>query len=147
MVSQNQIVLRLQPQVNRQGRTVGAEALLRWNHPKLGMLVPEKFMELAERRGISREIDAYVLEHAIKLLGEWQSDENTRDIRLSVNSSAEQLFHPDLPQTLRTLFKRYAAPAGLLTLEFTEESLARRRNDTVKALASLKNHRGSPFAG
>ena len=138
IVSEKQIVLRLQPQVNRDGHTCGAEALLRWNHPKLGLLAPEKFMELAERRGIASDINAYVLEHAAGLLGAWQTDPEMRGLRLAVNIGSDQLFDPELPRTLRELFKRHSAPASLLTLEFTEESIARSRDDAMKAMARLK---------
>jgi diguanylate cyclase (GGDEF)-like protein len=138
IVSDKQIVLRLQPQVNRDGHTCGAEALLRWNHPKLGLLAPEKFIELAERRGIAGDINAYVLEHAAKLLGAWQADPEMCGLRLAVNIGSDQLFDPELPRSLRELFKRHGAPASLLTLEFTEESIAKSRDEAMKAMARLK---------
>jgi EAL domain-containing protein (putative c-di-GMP-specific phosphodiesterase class I) len=131
-------VLRLQPQVDRDGHTCGAEALLRWSHPKLGLLAPEKFMELAERRGIAGDIHAYVLEQAARLLGAWQADPEMRGLRLAVNIGSDQLFDPELPRTLRELFKRHSAPASLLTLEFTEESIAKSRDEAMKAMARLK---------
>lgn len=138
IVTEKQIILRLQPQVDQDGRTCGAEALLRWNHPKLGLLAPEKFMELADRRGIACDINAYVLENAIRLLGAWQIEPETSGLRLAVNIAAEQLFDPELPRSLRENLKRYTAPPQLLTLEFTEETIAKNRDEAMKAMARLK---------
>jgi diguanylate cyclase (GGDEF)-like protein len=138
IVYDKQIVLRLQPQVNKEGRTCGAEALLRWNHPKLGLLAPDRFMVLAERNGIAPDINAYVLENAIRLLGAWQAEPDTSGLRLAVNIAADQLFDPELPRTLRETLRRHSAPPQYLTLEFTEETIAKNRDEAMKAMARLK---------
>ncbi len=138
VVKKKQLVLRLQPQVDRDGRIIGAEALIRWNHPTLGMLTPDKFMGLAEQRGQSREIGQFVLEHAVRLLSAWQVDSLTADLKLAVNISAQQFLNEEFVSEIRTLINRHKIRPSRLTLELTEQVISKDRENAVKTLERLK---------
>ncbi len=137
-VRSGQMALRLQPQVNRDGRIVGAEALIRWNHPKLGMLTPDKFMGLADQRGQAREIGSFVLESAAKLLSDWRRSKVHGTLRLAVNISAQQFLDPQLVEELRLLILLQKIDPSRLTLELTEQVIAKNRGDAIKAMERLK---------
>jgi diguanylate cyclase (GGDEF)-like protein/PAS domain S-box-containing protein len=137
-VQSGQMALRLQPQVNRDGRIVGAEALIRWNHPKLGMLTPDKFMGLADQRGLAREIGSFVLESAAKLLSDWKRSKVNGNLKLAVNLSAQQFLDPQFVEELRLLIVRHKIDPSRLTLELTEQVIAKNRGDAIKAMERLK---------
>jgi diguanylate cyclase (GGDEF)-like protein len=138
VVKKKQLVLRLQPQVDRDGLIVGAEALIRWNHPTLGMLTPDKFMGLAEQRGQAREIGQFVLEHGVKLLSAWQANPSTASLKLAVNISAQQFLNEDFVSEIRTLINRHKIMPSRLTLELTEQVISKDRENAVKAMERLK---------
>lgn len=137
-LKKKQLALRLQPQVDRDGRIIGAEALIRWNHPSLGMLTPDKFMGLAEQRGQAQEIGQFVLENAIKLLASWQGAPLTAGLKLAVNISAQQFFNDAFLREIRALIVRHKILASHLTLELTEQVLSKDRENAVKSMERLK---------
>jgi len=92
VVAQGQLVLHYQPQLDDQNRVIGAEALLRWQHPLRGLVPPAEFIPLAEETGLIIPIGNWVLETACQQLREWQGNDLTRDLMLAVNVSARQ-FH------------------------------------------------------
>ena len=97
--------LRYQPLVSaRDGHVVGMEALLRWQSPTLGMLVPERFMRTAERLGIIVQIGTWVLEGALKQARLWR-DQGFDDFTIAVNVSTLQLLRPNF-------FAEVMSPAG-----------------------------------
>jgi diguanylate cyclase (GGDEF)-like protein len=137
-ISRNELILRFQPQVNRDGVIVGAEALIRWNHPSLGLLTPDMFMPIAEQNGQIREIGKWVLDTATLVLVEWQKNHATSHMQLAVNISAQQFLSKDFVRELRTLIKARQIPSKLLTLEFTEQVISKNRDNSVKLMQSLK---------
>ena len=137
-LKKKQLALRLQPQVDRDGRIVGAEALIRWNHPSLGMLTPDKFMNLADQRGQAQEIGQFVLEHAVKLLASWQEGVLTAGLRLAVNISAPQFLSEGFVSEIRSLISRHKIKASNLTLELTEQVISKDRANAVKTMERLK---------
>lgn len=138
VVKKKQLLLRLQPQVNRNGMIIGAEALIRWNHPSLGMMTPDKFMGLAEQRGQAREIGQFVLEHAVKLLASWQADKATSGLKLAVNISSQQFLNDEFVNEIRSLIAKYKIVPSRLTLELTEQVISKDRENAVKAMERLK---------
>jgi len=90
-LADNQFELHYQVQVDRNNRPVGAEALLRWHHPELGMLHPMRFIGLAEENDLIIPIGSWVLSTACAQLKSWESSPLTRDLTLSINVSAAQL--------------------------------------------------------
>jgi diguanylate cyclase (GGDEF)-like protein/PAS domain S-box-containing protein len=119
-LQQGALSLVYQPQVEGEGRCVGAEALLRWDHPQRGSIAPTVFLALAEANGFSEMIDAFVLTTACRTLRRWQEDPLTRDLRLSVNVSAHQLNGGGFTATVENALKEAGADPTLLALELTE---------------------------
>jgi EAL domain-containing protein (putative c-di-GMP-specific phosphodiesterase class I) len=138
-IEERQFVLYYQPQVER-GRLVGAEALVRWNHPKHGILAPGTFIPLAEETGLILPLGNWVLESACRQIAAWADGEETRNIAVSVNISAGQLRQPDFVENvLRTLEATGANPQNL-ELELTESMLVDDVEDIIIKMTELKSH-------
>ncbi len=125
--------MHYQPTIDvRTGDVVGMEALIRWDHPIRGMLLPEEFIPLAERVGLIPAITRAVLDVSIAHLGDVRR--NGRELRLSVNISAKDLVDDALPGYIRSVLDANGVPASLLTLEITETALS---SDEVRAERTL----------
>src|SRR5690606_33405434 len=123
-VPNGELRLRFQPEVSaRDGRVVGMEALLRWQSPTLGLLVPERFMPTAERLGVIVQIGAWVLENAIAQLRAWR-DAGFDDIFLAVNISTVQLLRPRFADEVLGMLRQAQIPPECLVLEISESALA-----------------------
>ncbi len=118
-IAQRQLELHYQPKVDsRSGRVRGVEALLRWPHPRRGMVPPSEFIPLAERHGLIVPLGDWVLDEACRQLAVW-CDQGRR-LRVAVNLSAWQLRQADFVQRVRKTLLRHAVDPSLLVLEFTE---------------------------
>ncbi|AZC18771.1 MULTISPECIES: putative bifunctional diguanylate cyclase/phosphodiesterase [Pseudomonas] len=116
----HQFRLHYQPKFDAvDGRPVGAEALLRWEHPQHGLLMPDKFIELAEKTGLIISIGEWVLDEACRQMQQWYAEGYT-DWRIAVNLSAMQFCHGGLVNSVSGALERYHLPANNLTLEITE---------------------------
>lgn len=118
-----QLTLHYQLQVNHLSQVVGAEALIRWQHPERGLVLPMQFIPLAEETGVIVPIGLWVLGRACAQLRVWQQDERTRDLALAVNVSAQQFHHPDFVAQVREVLLAHAVPPSKLKLELTESTL------------------------
>jgi diguanylate cyclase (GGDEF)-like protein/PAS domain S-box-containing protein len=119
-VEQDELVLHYQPQVSLvDGRIVGVEALVRWQHPQLGLLGPDAFIALAEDSGMILPIGEWVLNRALADAAHWQREED-RPFTVSVNLSAVQFVQTDLAERVRRALLRAEFPPELLELEITE---------------------------
>ncbi|MEU2348848.1 EAL domain-containing protein [Modestobacter sp. NPDC049651] len=117
-----QLVLHHQPQVDvRTGRTVGVEALVRWEHPTRGLLTPADFLPLAELHGLMGPLTERVLQQAVAQLAQWRRERVP--LRMSVNLSASNLLDTGLPGRLADLLAQHGVPASALVLEVTETVL------------------------
>ncbi|UCZ85207.1 EAL domain-containing protein [Pseudomonas sp. L5B5] len=115
-----QFRLHYQPKFDAtNGQPVGAEALLRWEHPQHGLLMPDKFIELAEKTGLIIPIGEWVLDEACRQMQEWYAQGYT-DWRIAVNLSAVQFCHGGLVNSVSSTLQRYNLSANNLTLEITE---------------------------
>jgi diguanylate cyclase (GGDEF)-like protein/PAS domain S-box-containing protein len=137
-IQHRQFVLHYQPQVDSTGGVIGAEALVRWEHPERGMVSPAQFIPLAEETGLILPIGLWVLETACAQLTAWAGDSRTRDLKLSVNVSARQFRQADFVDQVRQALNRTAAPAACLKLELTESLVLDDIEDTIKKMQSLK---------
>lgn len=119
-LSHNEFVLFFQPIVDsRNGQILAFESLIRWRHPQKGLLAPADFISVAEQSALILDIDAWVMEEAIRQLALWQSDGYAFSI--SVNVSAYQFESKDFTDQLRTLLAKYPdADPGKLKLEIVE---------------------------
>lgn len=121
-LSDEQFVLYLQPKYEiKHNRLVGAEVLVRWNHPEKGMISPGLFIPVFEQNGFILKLDEYVLEHTCMLIKRWII-EGKKPGPLSVNLSRISLYNPKLIDNICNLVKRYDIPPSLLELELTESA-------------------------
>ncbi|MEQ1517905.1 MAG: EAL domain-containing protein [Usitatibacteraceae bacterium] len=134
----DELCLYYQPRVSfKTGKVTGVEALIRWQHPRHGLLTPDKFIGVAEDSGLIVPIGEWVFEHAFKQVAEWQK-KSGRDIRLAVNMSVGQMF--DGNRLLRTLEQSAVACAldlRTVELELTESMLLKNMDDTIVLLRQL----------
>ncbi|WP_225753417.1 bifunctional diguanylate cyclase/phosphodiesterase [Actinotalea sp. Marseille-Q4924] len=118
----DQLAVAYQPQVDlTTRRTVGVEALVRWNHPTRGFVPPDDFIPLAENSGLIGELTTYVLDGALSSLAEWRT--RGHDVLLAVNLSARHLSDLALPRSVREALARHDVPASALILEVTETGI------------------------
>ncbi|MEI7843759.1 MAG: diguanylate cyclase, partial [Gallionellaceae bacterium] len=121
-VSQQQFLLHYQPQIDiASGRIVGAEALVRWQHPELGLIPPGKFIPLAERSGLVIPMGEWVLHEACRQAQVWR--ENGLPLLMAVNISALQFKRGNLLETVAQVLEKSGLPAEYLELELTESIL------------------------
>jgi diguanylate cyclase (GGDEF)-like protein/PAS domain S-box-containing protein len=119
-LERDELELYYQPQVDmRDGSLVGVEALLRWNHPSLGMLLPRSFLELAEQAGFMGEIGKWVLEQACTQASTWHH-EHRQFGRMAVNLSAREFVQQDIVENVARALTRTGLPPEMLELEITE---------------------------
>ena len=119
-LERNQLTLHYQPQISlATGQTVGAEALLRWQHAELGNVSPAEFIPIAESSGLILPIGEWVIRTAVTQLARWIANGMT-PITMAVNLSAVQFRHADLPQLVSDILEEAALPPHLLELELTE---------------------------
>jgi diguanylate cyclase (GGDEF)-like protein len=120
-VQRNEFVLAFQPQMSLvTGEVAGAEALLRWNHPRDGLRMPSSFIPIAERTGLISEVGEWVTNEVASNLAAWQRD--GFDARIAFNISPRQLDRPDFFTRLRQCFADAGVPLSLIELEFTESA-------------------------
>ncbi len=117
--ARGQLDLHYQPLVDlRDHRIAGAEALMRWRHPRLGLLPPGQFLPLAESFGLMPEIGAWVLGEACRQMHKWQGPA-WQPFRLAINVSASQV-GPTFDDEVKRVLADMALPAELLEIELTE---------------------------
>lgn len=118
-----QFILFFQPQVDLQGRIVSAEALLRWQHPERGMVLPGEFIALAEETDLIVPIGLWVLQAACAQLKEWEGQPHARHLRLAVNVSARQYRQDRFVASVEQLLGASAIDPAKLVLEVTESMM------------------------
>lgn len=129
--------LHFQPQVERSGRICGAEALLRWQHPALGLISPAQF-PLDQQPDLIKDIDRLVLRKGIETLASWQRNERTASLRLSLNISSRSLLSSRFMQDLAGLVAEYGIDASALMLEITERVMTRDRALVVRQMHEMR---------
>ncbi|MDO8770214.1 MAG: EAL domain-containing protein [Burkholderiaceae bacterium] len=135
---EKQFLLHYQGQVDEQGHLIGAEALVRWQHPRRGLVAPAEFIPLAEETGLILPLGQWVLEAACTQLVAWATRPDTARLGLAVNVSARQFRHPDfVAQVLKVLDHTGANPQKL-KLELTESLLLDDVEDIIAKMTALK---------
>ncbi|AKC88451.1 EAL domain-containing protein [Pseudoxanthomonas suwonensis] len=137
-VPNGELRLRFQPEISaRDGRVIGMEALLRWQSPTLGMLVPERFMPTAERLGVIVQIGGWVLENAIEQVRQWR-ESGFDDLFVTVNVSTLQLQRPGFADEVLALLRRAGVPPECLVLEINESALAANVTPVYEGVVALR---------
>ncbi|MBT3068674.1 bifunctional diguanylate cyclase/phosphodiesterase [Rhodoferax sp. U11-2br] len=138
-IQSGQLELYYQPQVSgSSGRIVGAEALLRWQHPQRGLVPPGDFVPHAERTGLILPLGQWVLEQACVQLAAWAHQPEMKDLVLAVNVSAQQFKAIDFAEQVLATLARTGAQARLLKLELTESIFAGNIDEIVGMMNQLK---------
>jgi diguanylate cyclase (GGDEF)-like protein/PAS domain S-box-containing protein len=136
-VSQNEFLLEYQPQLNPQGKIVGVEALIRWQHPQLGRISPAKFIPVAEACGLVLPIGYWVLDEACRQAMKWQTN-GCGCPRMAVNVSALQFQQDDFLDILKATLIDTGLPPQFLELELTESLLLASTKDAIEKLAAVR---------
>ncbi|TGK56224.1 GGDEF domain-containing protein [Leptospira wolffii] len=136
-IQKNQLFLHYQPRMElSSGKMVSAEALLRWNHPELGIVSPTIFIPIAEESGFISEMGEWVLQKSLEDLGNWKK-EGKSPLRISVNLSAKQLEDPTITKKVLAGLEKNSLEASDIELEITESSLITNMNSALEILSEL----------
>ena len=138
-IQANGFRLYYQAQMDR-GTLVGAEALIRWKHPKRGYLSPDDFIPLAEQTGLILPLGDWVLETACKQIATWAARSSTAHLTIAVNISARQLLNPDFVKNVLMTLRCTGANPQKLKLELTESMFVDDLEDVVGKMTELKAH-------
>jgi EAL domain-containing protein (putative c-di-GMP-specific phosphodiesterase class I) len=138
-IRENEFTLWYQPQVDS-GRIIGAEALLRWNHPRRGVLPPSEFIPLAEETGLIIPLGRLVLEMACRQAAVWADRTRLNPIPIAVNVSARQFRQADFVKHVLEAIDRARVSPASIKLEITESMLLENLEETVAVMKTLKSH-------
>lgn len=138
-ILKNELFLNYQKQFDKDKNVVGVEALVRWNHPTLGLVSPAEFIPLAEESGIIKEIGAFVLESATSELLLWKSDRIKKEWRISVNVSPLQFKESSFVDTINKLITSKNLDPSKLRIELTEGVLIENKEKAIDKIRDLKN--------
>lgn len=135
----DQFELYYQPQISfSQRRTIGMEALIRWHHPRYGLMMPDTFIPLAEDTGMIVALGEWVIDRALCQLASWRSKGFTR-LQLAINLSPKELERGDLPERIMRRLDTYAIPAEVLDIEITETLLMQDAEKNISTVKQLRN--------
>jgi len=138
-IEKSEFILYYQPKVSlRTGAITGSEALLRWVHPKWGMVQPERFLQIAEESGLIVKMGRWVLREACKQAKQW-NDSGIEKYSIAVNISAIEFRHPGFFECVQTILDETGLDPHLLELEITESVLMRDVDSSTEILSNLKN--------
>ena len=137
-LAHSQFLLHYQPQVNHLGEFVGVEALVRWQHPERGLILPAAFIALAEETALILTLGRWVLHTACSLLARWRTNPVLRQLTMAVNVSARQFRHASFITDVARILAITGAPAHLLKLELTESLLIEDMDTTIATMATLR---------
>jgi len=136
-LERNELILHYQPQINiATGEIIGIEALIRWQHPKLGMVPPQMFISIAEDNGLIIPIGQWVLETAC-MQNRILQDAGLKPVRVAVNLSARQLGQKNLIQMVRDTLLKTGLHASYLELEITESMIMHNVEDAIVILSHI----------
>ncbi len=137
-LERNELELFYQPQISlSQGKVIGMEALLRWNHPQLGQVPPATFIPVAEEVGLIGQISRWVLDTSCAQLARWRQAGH-RDVRLSINLSPHDFGHRDIVSSIVTCLTQHDVPASQIELEITENMMM---NDSAGVATKVRQLR------
>jgi diguanylate cyclase (GGDEF)-like protein len=137
-IEEKQFQLYYQSQVESEGRILGAEALIRWNHPTRGLVPPDAFIPLAEETGLIVPLGHWVLETACYQLAAWAKRPGTADLKVAVNVSAREFQQPGFVEHLIATLKATGADPRRLELELTESLLVENVDEVIQKMSALQ---------
>ncbi|MEY8875732.1 MAG: EAL domain-containing protein [Leptothrix sp. (in: b-proteobacteria)] len=137
-IAQDELVMHLQPVVEVDGALRGAEALVRWQHPQRGLLMPGQFIPIAEASHLIRSVTAWVLEVACRQLAAWQPNPAFEPLSLAVNISARDLHDLHFVGELIEILARTGANPNRLKLELTESMLLDSVEEAIETMRAIR---------
>ena len=136
-IAHDELVVHYQPKIDlATGATVGAEALVRWQHPTDGLLPPQRFLPLAEETGLIKPLTWHVIDSALTQARHWR--EAAHDLPVAVNLSARMIHNPDLLRYIVTSLQRHAVPPASLTVEITESAMMANPSSGMEVVSRLR---------
>jgi diguanylate cyclase (GGDEF)-like protein len=139
-LARNELVLFYQPQINVQsGRMIAVEALVRWNHPVHGLLLPDLFIPMAESSGLILPLGEWVLRTACRQMQVWHAAGLTHINRVAINLSARQFEQLTLPELVASVLKETQLDAAHLELEITESAAMKNPQRSIEILNTLRS--------
>jgi diguanylate cyclase (GGDEF)-like protein/PAS domain S-box-containing protein len=137
-LNNGEFLLHYQPQLSVDGRMIGVEALVRWNHPQRGLVSPAEFIPVAEETNMILYLGRWVLQEACRLLAQWKGDLRTSRLGMSVNVSPSQFHRPDFVEQVLEVLADTGARPDRLRLELTESLLLKDVEGTVLKMQRLR---------
>jgi diguanylate cyclase (GGDEF)-like protein/PAS domain S-box-containing protein len=134
----NEFKLFYQLQVDIELRPIGAEALIRWDHPEQGLIFPDKFIPIAEDTGLILPLGNWVLQTACAQIKEWENSPLTRELSLAVNVSARQFRQPDFVKQVTDIISQSLIDPAHFKIELTESTVLDNVADTIAKMQALK---------
>jgi PAS domain S-box-containing protein len=136
-IETGELVLHYQPKLDlRGGELLGVEALVRWQHPRRGLLEPTEFLPLAQHTGLIHALTVWVLEASLRQQHEWRGER--LEVPVSVNLSMATLHDPELPSLVDRLLRRWDVPPAALQVEITESDLMAHAEGAGQCVAALR---------
>ncbi len=136
-LNQNELVLFYQPLVNETSQIIGMEALIRWNHPELGLILPADFIRIMEETGIIVPVGRWVLKTACTQAQRWHNM-GFPDLFVAVNLSSRQLHEPDFVEMVIDIIRESGLPPAYLKLEVTESSVIQNPEVCIAKMRMLR---------
>jgi diguanylate cyclase (GGDEF)-like protein/PAS domain S-box-containing protein len=137
-IKKEKLLLHYQPQVDHEGKLLGAEALARWPHGEKGMISPSEFIPVAESTGLILPLGALMLKVACRQLAIWSADLATERLTVSINVSALQMRRKDFVEQVRAIIDETGANPHRLKIELTESTLVSNVEDVIDKMEKLK---------
>ncbi len=135
----NEFVLHYQPRIDlNSGRLIGLEALLRWQHPRFGLLPPARFLPILESSGLIHSAGEWVIETACRQLAGWQRQFELPDLSVAINISPQQLVHQRLADVMKKTLSDTMLDPGCVELEIGEGDVVRKRSAELETLRKLR---------
>lgn len=141
---ENEFIVYYQPKfLFNTGKIIGAEALVRWNHKKRGLLTPSYFVPLFEKNGFIEKIDLLVFENVCQFLDKWNKAQagkkEKQAITISCNLSRVQLYNPDIAKIYKAIASKYEIAPSSIEIELTESLMMDNKDRLLKAMHDIKN--------
>lgn len=137
-IQEGQLRVFYQVQMGLQQQVLGAEALVRWQHPERGMVSPAEFIPLAEETGLILPLGSWVLREACRQLAIWSHSPITAELQIAVNVSAKQFHQVSFVEEVRNLVTEFGFPPSRLKLELTESLLLDNIGDSIQHMQALR---------
>jgi diguanylate cyclase (GGDEF)-like protein len=135
----NEFALHYQPRIDLPtGRLIGLEALLRWQHPRFGLLAPARFLPILESSGLIHSAGEWAIDTACRQLAAWQRQFEMPDLSMAINLSPQQLMHQRLIDTVSESLANTAIDPGCIELEIGDGDIVRKRTTELKTLKALR---------